>query len=103
TPQAVHALLDRLDGQVGLLADFGNWAAPDKYEGLASIFPRAELCHAKASFAHGQMDEGDYGLCVGTAEDAGYRGPYTLSFDADHPGEWAGLGEERDFVLSRID
>ena len=102
TPAAVHELLDRLEGQVGLLADFGNWTGPDKYNGLKSIFPRASLCHAKASFADGRLDEADYGLCVGTAEDAGYVGPYTLIFDAEHPGEWAGLAEERDFILSRL-
>jgi sugar phosphate isomerase/epimerase len=102
TPDAVHEVLDRLEGQVGLLADFGNWTGPDKYEGLKSIFPSASLCHAKASFEGGQLDEADYGLCVGVAEEAGYAGPYTLIFDADHPGEWAGLSEERDFILSRI-
>jgi sugar phosphate isomerase/epimerase len=102
TPDAVHELLDRLEGQVGLLADFGNWTGPDKYDGLKSIFPRASLCHAKASFTSGQMDEADYGLCVGAAEEAGYVGPYTLIFDADHPAEWAGLAQERDFILARI-
>lgn len=103
TPEAVHELLDRLEGRVGLLADFGNWTGPDKYQGLASIFPRASLCHAKASFAAGQLDEVDYGLCVGTAEDAGYVGPYTLIFDSDQPGEWSGLAQERDFILSRLE
>lgn len=102
TPEAVHALLDRLDGQVGLLADFGNWKGPEKYDALASIFPRAELCHAKADFTAEGLDELDYGDCVGVAEEAGYIGPYTLIFDADHPGEWTGLAEERDFILSRI-
>ena len=102
TPDAVHEVLDRLEGQVGLLADFGNWTGPDKYEGLKSIFPRASLCHAKASFEGGQLDEADYGLCVGVAEEVGYTGPYTLIFDAEHPGEWAGLAQERDFILSRI-
>jgi sugar phosphate isomerase/epimerase len=102
TPDAVHEVLDRLEGQVGLLADFGNWTGPDKYEGLKSIFPRASLCHAKASFEGGQLDEADYGLCVGVAEETGYTGPYTLIFDAGHPGEWAGLAQERDFILSRI-
>lgn len=102
TPQAVHQLLDSLDGQVGLLADFGNWKGADKYAGLASIFPRAELCHAKADFADGTLDEADYGLCVGTAEDAAYTGPYTLIFDAEHPSEWSGLAQERDFITSRI-
>lgn len=103
TPQAVHAVLDRLDGQIGLMADFGNWTGPDKYEALASIFPRAELCHAKASFADGQLDEADYGMCVGLAEEAGYKGPYTLIFDAERPSEWSGLAAERDFILSRLD
>ncbi|QQR38190.1 sugar phosphate isomerase/epimerase family protein [Devosia rhizoryzae] len=102
TPAAVHELLDRLEGQVGLLADFGNWKGADKYAGLASIFPRAELCHAKTDFPAGALDEADYGQCVGIAEDAGYRGPYTLIFDADHPSEWHGLAEERDFIRSRI-
>lgn len=102
TPAAVHELLDRLEGKVGLLADFGNWTGPDKYDGLKSIFPRASLCHAKASFVDGMLDEADYGLCVGTAEEAGYAGPYTLIFDAEHPGEWNGLAEERDFILSRL-
>lgn len=102
TPEAVHVLLDQLDGQVGLLADFGNWTGPDKYEGLKSIFPRASLCHAKADFSGGQLDEADYGLCLAAAEEAGYAGPYTLIFDADQPGEWAGLAQERDFILSRI-
>ncbi len=102
TPEAVHALLDRLEGEVGILGDFGNWNGPDKYEALASIFPRAELCHAKASFGPDGLDESDYGQCVGVAEEAGYVGPYTLIFDAEHPGEWAGLAQERDFILSRL-
>lgn len=103
TPQAVHELLDRLEGKVGLLADFGNWGGESKYDDLASIFARAELCHAKANFVEGQLDEADYGACIGAAEAAGYRGPYTLIFDAEHPGEWAGLGIERDFILSRLE
>ena len=103
TPDAVHELLDRLEGQVGLLADFGNWTGPDKYDGLKSIFPRASLCHAKASFGADGLDEADYGLCVGVAEEVGYAGPYTLIFDAEHPGEWTGLAEERDFILTRLE
>jgi sugar phosphate isomerase/epimerase len=100
-PEHVHELLDRLEGRVGLLADFGNWKGPGKYEQLASIFPRAELCHAKADFIEGDLDEADYGACIEVAERAGYTGPYTLIFDSDLPGEWHGLGLERDFVLSR--
>lgn len=101
-PEAVHALLDQTEGQIGLLADFGNWSGEDKYEALRSIFPRASLCHAKANFADGQLDELDYGLCVQAAEEAGYKGPYTLIFDAEHPHEWTGLELEREFIETRI-
>lgn len=103
SPAVVHEVLDRLEGRIGLLADFGNWSGETKYEDLASILARAELCHAKASFLDGQLDEADYGACVGAAEDAGYQGPYTLIFDAGHPHEWAGLALERDFILSLIE
>lgn len=102
TPEAVHALLDRLDGRVGLLADFGNFTGPDKYAKLKSIFPRAELCHAKADFIDGVLNDEDYGQCISIAEAARYQGPYTLIFDAPAPSEWQGLANERDFVLPRI-
>ncbi len=101
TPHAVHEVLDRLEGRVGLLGDFGNWSGDSKYEDLASIFARAELCHAKASFHAGQLDEADYGACVGAAEEAGYKGPYTLIFDSEIPSEWHGLATERDFITTR--
>lgn len=101
SPAEVHYLLDRLEGRVGLLGDFGNWGGPGKYEDLKSIFGRAELCHAKANFIDGNLDEADYGACVQLAEEAGYTGPYTLIFDSELPGEWHGLGLERDFILSR--
>ncbi|WP_323013871.1 sugar phosphate isomerase/epimerase [Devosia sp.] len=100
-PAQVHYLLDRLEGRIGLLGDFGNWSGEDKYSDLKSIFGRAELCHAKAHFLHGELDEADYGACVTLAEEAGYKGPYTLIFDSDIPNEWAGLAVERDFITSR--
>lgn len=99
-PEQVHYLLDRLDGRVGLLGDFGNWSRPDKYADLRSIFARAELCHAKAQFIDGDINEDDYGQCVRIAEAAGYTGPYTLIFDSDIPSEWHGLARERDFILA---
>ena len=99
----VDELLDRLEGRIGLLMDFGNWSGPDKYEQLAAIAPRAELCHAKASFIDGNLDAADYGRCIDLAEAAGYAGPYTLIFDSELPvNEWDGLAIERDFILSRI-
>ena len=99
-PAHVHYLLDKLDGRIGLLGDFGNWGGPNKYSDLKSIFGRAELCHAKASFIDGDLDEADYGACIRLAEEAGYKGPYTLIFDSEIPGEWHGLSTERDFITS---
>lgn len=100
-PAQVHELLDRLEGRVGLLTDFGNWGGASKYADLASIFTRAELCHAKASFVDGELDEADYGACITLAEEEGYAGPYTLIFDSEEPGEWHGLAAERDFITTR--
>ena len=100
-PAHVHYLLDKLEGRVGLLGDFGNWGGTSKYADLKSIFSRAELCHAKASFIDGDLDEADYGACVTLAEEADYKGPYTLIFDSEIPGEWHGLATERDFINSR--
>jgi sugar phosphate isomerase/epimerase len=100
-PEQVHYVLDRLEGSVGLLGDFGNWSGPDKYADLASIFTRAELCHAKAQFNDGDLNEADYEQCVRLAEEAGYTGPYTLIFDSEIPSEWHGLAQERDFILSQ--
>ena len=98
-PAHVHYLLDKLDGRIGLLADFGNWKGAEKYADLRSIFTRAELCHAKGQFIDGDLDEADYGECVRLAEESGYTGPYTLIFDSEIPGEWHGLAAERDFIL----
>ncbi|MGV8954248.1 MAG: sugar phosphate isomerase/epimerase family protein [Cypionkella sp.] len=101
-PAHVHYLLDKLDGRIGLNGDFGNWGGPSKYDDLRAIFGRAETCHAKASFVDGQLDEADYAQCLQAAEDAGYKGPYTLIFDAEAPNEWAGLEVEREFILERL-
>lgn len=102
TPEAVHHLLDRTEGRVGLNADLGNWRGPEKYDALAAIFGRASLCHAKADFIAGELDEADYGRCIEVAERAGYTGPYTLIFDSNAPDEWTGIAAERAFVLDRI-
>ncbi len=102
-PAQVNYLLDKLDGRIGLNADFGNWSGATKYADLRAIFGRAETCHAKASFVGGQLDEADFGLCIEAAETAGYKGPYTLIFDADTPGEWDGIAIEKAFVEERLD
>ena len=99
-PAEVNGILDALDGEVGLLADTGNWEGADKYEKLAAVFGRAERCHTKAHFSAGlAMDREDYFRCLEAASDAGYRGPHTLVYEGDED-EWAGVGMERDFVAA---
>jgi sugar phosphate isomerase/epimerase len=100
TPQAVHHVLDAVGPILGFLADTGNWHGPTKYQDLQSIFARAELCHAKTSFAAGlKLDEFDNAKWLGAAKSATYQGPFTLIF-ADDGDEWKGLEIERDFIIN---
>lgn len=97
TPSAVHHVLDHVPG-LGFMADTGNWSGPTKYDDLASIFPRADLCHAKAHFEPGlQLDEADFSACLDAAKRGDYSGPMTLIF-ADDGDEWAGLATECAFI-----
>lgn len=87
-PATLLAILDRLDGRVGLCADFGNYRGAGKYDDLRLILPRAETVHAKADFpAAGQLDAADFGRCLDLARAAGFAGEYVLIFD--------GPGDER--------
>jgi sugar phosphate isomerase/epimerase len=102
-PEHVHELLDRLEGAVGLNADFGNWHGPTKYDDLAAIFPRAESSHAKAHFpAEGEMDREDYVACLEIARRADFSGPYTLVYDGPGNDEWQGLALEAEVVRGYV-
>jgi len=91
-PEAVNELLDRLGGEVGLCADFGNYGGPTKYDDLAAILPRADSVHAKAHFsADGVIEAEDFNRCLDLAAEAGFNGPYTLIFEGSQP-EWDGVG-----------
>jgi sugar phosphate isomerase/epimerase len=97
-PKHVHHVLDALDGEVGFLADTGNWGGATKYGDLTSIFARAELSHTKAEFGAGTvLNADDYRRCLMAAQKAGYQGPHTLIFEGDG-NEWSGVEIERDFV-----
>ena len=99
-PREVDYVLDRLDGKVGLLVDYGNWKGPRKYADLAAVFGRAEDSHAKCHFEHvGEMDIHDYGRCLEVAHAAGYAGPYTLIYEGPDADEWEAVAMERDYVL----
>ena len=99
TPEVVLEVLDKLDGAVGLCADFGNWSGPTKYDDLAQIMPRAESCHAKCHFgAPGQPDAADFVRCLELTRAVGFAGPYTLIYDGPDADELAGLAQERAMV-----
>ena len=100
SPTEVHHILNGVAG-LGFLADTGNWGGATKYADLASIFARAQLCHAKAQFNGMKIDDQDYTACIKAGENVGYSGPYTLIF-ADEGDEWQGLAQERDLILNLI-
>lgn len=102
SPKEVHHILDRVDGEVGFMADFGNWktTGPARYEDLASLLARSEDTHAKAWFPENAIDGEDFGRCLRAAEEVGYAGPYTLIYEDKGGDEWSAVEIERDFVRS---
>ncbi|MBW9117926.1 TIM barrel protein [Rhizobium cauense] len=99
SPKETNWLLDALEGQVGLNGDLGNWAAPEKYAGLADIMRRAELCHAKAEYNDAGLDAADYRKTVEACRKAGYSGPYTLIYDSPFfADEWDGILLQKAFI-----
>ncbi|MBY5359520.1 TIM barrel protein [Rhizobium leguminosarum] len=99
SPVEMNWLLDRLDGKVGLNGDLGNWPAPAKYEGLADIMGRAEICHAKADYGATGHNAEDYRTCLEMCERAGYAGPFTLIYDSPFfPDEWDGILLQKAFI-----
>ncbi len=101
-PAEVAHVLDGVGDELGLLADFGNWKGPGKYDALRQIMPRAEDTHAKCHFpTASDMDADDFGRCVDTAIAAGYAGPYTLIYDGPNDDEWWGIAREQSFVRDR--
>lgn len=102
-PVEVNRVLDALAGKVGLNGDFGNWERVGKYEDLAKIMGRAELCHAKARYSTTGLDVEDYIRCVELSNAAGYRGPFTLIYDSSYyEDEWSGILEERDCIAGAL-
>jgi Xylose isomerase-like TIM barrel len=98
-PEIVHTVLERLDGNVGLCFDFGNWGGPTKYEDLQAIASLADSCHAKAHFSdNGEIDRVDYERCLNITHAAQFSGPYTLVYDGPDNDEWHGLDIERAII-----
>ncbi|SCB09206.1 sugar phosphate isomerase/epimerase family protein [Rhizobium hainanense] len=100
-PAEVNRILDALRSKVGLNGDFGNWERAGKYEDLAKIMGRAELCHAKGRYSATGLDAEDYVRCIKLSNAAGYQGPFTLIYDSTYHGdEWSGILEERDCIAN---
>ncbi len=102
SPQEVLELLDELEGQVGLMLDFGNWKGPRKYEDLSQIAPYAASTHCKAhSPAAGELALADFIRCLDLCREANFSGPHSLIFDGPltEGGEWASLDQMREIVL----
>ncbi|MBV9849069.1 MAG: sugar phosphate isomerase/epimerase [Armatimonadetes bacterium] len=100
-PQEVLELLEELEGQVGLMLDFGNWKGERKYDDLAQIAPFASSTHCKADYpAAGQINRADFTRCLDICRDAGFSGPHSLIFDGPltDGGEWASLDEMQEIV-----
>jgi hypothetical protein len=98
----VRDLLEEMEGQIGLLLDFGNWKGDRKYADLAQIAPFAASTHCKAHFPEaGQMDQDDFTRCLNICRDAGFSGPHSLIFDG--PGdEWDSLDQMQEIVLPYV-
>lgn len=98
-PADVLALLDRMEGRLGLKMDFGNWPHPRKHADLPLIVPRAESTHAKAFFGEdGAMDTKDFLQCLTFCQVAQFAGTHTLVYDSGGD-EWASLGAMREAAL----
>jgi sugar phosphate isomerase/epimerase len=104
TPEHVNAMLDALDGKLGLCGDFGNWPSPMKFEGLPQILERAETMHAKCEFVNGiEIDRVDYDHCLRISRDAGFAGTYVFVNGGPAGGqvaeEWHAIDATRDALL----
>lgn len=94
------AILTLCEGRVGLCADFGNYRGEDRYEELATIFPKADSAHVKAVYDDsGRPDEDEFRHSLGMLAKAGFDGPMSLIFDSPLRGnstEWDNLAQMRE-------
>jgi sugar phosphate isomerase/epimerase len=104
TPDAASVLsvLDAAGPAVGLLIDLGNWSAPEIYQELALIAPRAESCHAKCHFSPAGPDLADFERSLRILDDTGFTGPISLIYDGPDDDEWSNLALEWEIVKSTL-
>ncbi len=64
-PENLLAILDGLDGAVGLCGDFGNYGGATRFDDLAAILPRAVTIHAKTDqLPGGALDAAPLRRCL---------------------------------------
>lgn len=86
-PQELVDLFKAVGKNCGALPDFGNF--PDeatRQKGLNLLFPYAHaVCHAKGlKFdAKGNETMFDFGQCVKTSKEAGFKGVYSIEFEGE--------------------
>lgn len=99
TPSAVNELLDRMEGDLSLCADFGNWPKPEIYDTLPQIMGRAETCHAKFEFlTASELDTPHAEKCLQIAADANYKGPFVLVNGGIGSSDWDAMDIQRDNI-----
>ena len=85
-------LLDRLEGEVGLLIDTGNWTGADKYEQIAAVAGGAECSQVKArETAPGELDVEDLTRSLAVLCDVGYSGRISYVYAGTDDDEWGRL------------
>jgi len=90
---AVIALLERTENEVGFLVDLGNWRGPRKYDDLARVAHLAETCQAKVRVSDAGLDVEDYRRSLSALRDGGYAGPLAMVYDGPDPDEWGHLDQ----------
>jgi len=104
-PQELVDLFKAVGKNCGALPDFGNF--PDettRQNGLKLLFPYAHaVCHAKGlKFdAKGNETVFDFGRCVQTSKEAGFKGVYSIEFEGEgepHTGVQNVINELRRFL-----
>ena len=92
--EVTQELLDRLEGEVGLLIDTGNWDGAEKYQQIAAVAGDAECSQVKVrESAPGVLDAEDLTRSLETLYEAGYTGRLSLVYAGTDDDEWGRLEE----------
>ncbi|TXK84179.1 sugar phosphate isomerase/epimerase [Paenibacillus sp. N3.4] len=97
------AIMKALDGNMQLIADFGNFHGAGKYDELSAILPYAVSAHAKAHYDdQGFPDVSEYKQCLDRLTEANYQGAISLIYDG--AGDmWEGINRIRNIVQPYLD